>query len=333
MGWSRASPPATSACSSSARPAWARSGSPRPCTRARARAGRPFLRLNCAALTETLLESELFGHEKGSFTGATAAKAGLLESAEGGTVFLDEVGDMPLTTQVKLLRVIEEQKVRRVGAVRPTEIDVRFVSATNRDLELEVQRGTFRKDLFFRLNGISFVIPPLRERVAEIEPLARMLISDACRRMGRAEEPELTPEVLALLRQYPWPGNIRELRNVIERAVLLCAGKRLALSHLPAEKMSSHFAMRKPEQASPAPSSLFTMPTPPPPLLQGGPGPAELREQLAQAERQRIVDALSRCAGNQTEAAISLGISRRTLVKRLSTFNIPRPRKQKVSEP
>src|SRR5690242_5892907 len=253
------------------------------------RAGRPFLRLNCAALTETLLESELFGHEKGAFTGATAAKAGLLESAEGGTVFLDEVGDMPLTTQVKLLRVIEEQKVRRVGAVRPTEIDVRFVSATNRDLELEVQRGSFRKDLFFRLNGISFVIPPLRERAAEIEPLSRMLISDACRRMGRAGEPELTPEVLALLQQYPWPGNIRELRNVIERAVLLCPGRSLALSHLPAEKMSSHFAMRKPEQPS-APASLTALPTPPPPLLRGGPGAAELREQLAQAERQRIVD-------------------------------------------
>jgi DNA-binding NtrC family response regulator len=297
------------------------------------RAGRPFLRLNCGALTETLLESELFGHEKGSFTGATTAKAGLLESAAGGTVFLDEVGDMPLTTQVKLLRVIEEQKVRRVGAVRPTQIDVRFVSATNRDLELEVQRGTFRKDLFFRLNGISFVIPPLRERAAEIEPLSRQLISEACRRMARAEEPELPAEVLSLLQQYPWPGNIRELRNVIERAVLLCPGKTLALSHLPADKMSSHFAMRKPEQPS-APTSMLAMPGSPPPLLRPvGAGTAELREQLAQAERQRIVDALSRCAGNQTEAAVSLGISRRTLVKRLSDFNIPRPRKRQATEP
>ncbi|HEY5678202.1 MAG TPA: sigma 54-interacting transcriptional regulator, partial [Myxococcales bacterium] len=166
------------------------------------RAGHPFLRLNCAALTETLLESELFGHEKGAFTGATAAKAGLLESAAGGTVFLDEVGDMPLTTQVKLLRVIEEQKVRRVGAVRPTRIDVRFISATNRDIEAECQRGAFRHDVFFRLNGISFTIPPLRERAAEIEPLSRQLISECCRRMGRAEEPELPAEVLSLLQQY-----------------------------------------------------------------------------------------------------------------------------------
>jgi two-component system, NtrC family, response regulator AtoC len=295
------------------------------------RAAMPFLRLNCAALTETLLESELFGHEKGAFTGAQSAKAGLLESANGGTVFLDEVGDMPMTTQVKLLRVIEERKVRRVGALKPLPIDVRFVAATNRDLELEVQRGSFRKDLFFRLNGISFVIPPLRERVGEIEGLARALIGDACQRMGRATQPELSPEVLALLQQYPWPGNIRELRNVVERAVLLCTGDRLELSHLPAEKMSSHFAARRTAHAPAAP------PGTPPSVNSMSPAtavrgaalvPAELREQLAQAERQRIVEALSRCAGNQTEAAQALGISRRTLVKRLAAFNIPRPRKR-----
>ena len=296
------------------------------------RASMPFLRLNCAALTETLLESELFGHEKGSFTGAQSAKAGLLESANGGTVFLDEVGDMPMTTQVKLLRVIEERKVRRVGALKPLPIDVRFVAATNRDLELEVQRGSFRKDLFFRLNGISFVIPPLRERVGEIEGLARGLISEACQRMGRAQEPELSPEVLALLQQYPWPGNIRELRNAIERAVLLCTGERLELPHLPAEKMSSHFAARRTAHAAAAPPGLA--PLPPPPGLRGAPLlPLELREQLAQAERQRIVEALSRCAGNQTEAAQALGISRRTLVKRLAAFNIPRPRKRQGTEP
>src|SRR5438477_1686614 len=295
------------------------------------RASMPFIRLNCAALTETLLESELFGHEKGSFTGAQSAKAGLLESANGGTVFLDEVGDMPMTTQVKLLRVIEERKVRRVGALKPLPIDVRFVAATNRDLELEVQRGAFRKDLFFRLNGISFVIPPLRERVGEIPRLAHNLISDACQRMGRSKEPEVSAEVLTLLQQYPWPGNIRELRNVVERAVLLCTGDRLDLSHLPAEKMSSHFAARKTAHAPTAPAPLATPPTAVPivraaPLL-----PAELREQLAQAERQRIVEALYKCAGNQTEAAQALGISRRTLVKRLSTFNIPRPRKRQGS--
>ena len=300
------------------------------------RAPLPFLRLNCAALTETLLESELFGHEKGAFTGAAAAKAGLLESANGGSVFLDEVGDMPMPTQVKLLRVIEEHKVRRVGAIKTTEIDVRFVAATNRDLELEVQRGNFRKDLYFRLNGVSVFVPPLRERVEEIEGLSRLLIAEASKRMGRTQEPELTAETLAFLLQYPWPGNIRELRNVLERAVLLCTGSRLELSHLPGEKMSSHFATRRLEYGPPAvptPLPPVAMPTPIPPTLLRAPlAPADLREQLAQAERQRIIDALSRCAGNQTEAAVSLGISRRTLVKRLATFNIPRPRKRQGTE-
>ena len=293
------------------------------------RAALPFLRLNCAALTETLLESELFGHEKGAFTGAQSAKAGLLESANGGTVFLDEVGDMPMTTQVKLLRVIEERKVRRVGALKPLPIDVRFVAATNRDLELEVQRGSFRKDLYFRLNGISFVIPPLRERMGESEGIARRMVAEAGQRRGSATQQELSAEVLALLQQYPWPGNIRELRNVVERAVLLCTGDRLELSHLPAEKMSSHFAARRTAHAPAAPSATPPSVTPVLPAMRATPlVPAELREQLAQAERQRIVEALSRCAGNQTEAAQALGISRRTLVKRLAAFNIPRPRKR-----
>ena len=240
---------------------------------------------------------------------------------------------MPMTTQVKLLRVIEERKARRVGALKPLPIDVRFVAATNRDLEQEVQRGAFRKDLFFRLNGISFVIPPLRERVGEIEGLSRLLVADACKRLGRSKEPQLSPEVLALLQQYPWPGNIRELRNALERAVLLCTGDRLELSHLPAEKMSSHFAARR-SAHGPASTPPPILAVPPASMLRGTPlVPSELREQLAQAERQRIVEALSHCAGNQTEAAQALGISRRTLVKRLAAFNIPRPRKRQGTEP
>src|SRR5207244_574166 len=260
-------------------------------------------------------------------SGAQAVKAGLLESANGGTVFLGEVGDMPQATQVKLLRVIEEGKVRRVSGIKAQPIDVRYVAATNRDLEAEVARGNFRKDLFFRLNGISFFIPPLRERVGEIEGLAHLLVSEASQRMGRAQPPEISPEVLGLLQRYPWPGNIRELRNVVERAVLLCGtGDILRLSHLPAEKMTAHFAVRR------------AAPSPPQPVLAAGEMPVarpnalmpdEIRQQLAEMERLRIIDALARCAGNQTEAAQALGISRRTLVKRLSAFNIPRPRKRR----
>src|SRR5262249_15924634 len=144
------------------------------------RVSKPFLRLNCAALSESLLESELFGYERGAFTGATQTKPGLLETAQGGTVFLDEVGKLPLVTQVKLLRVFEERKGLRVGGVTPRAIDVRFVSATNRDLEAEIVRGTFRRDLYYRLNGISLVVPPLRERVGEIEGLTRVLVEQAC---------------------------------------------------------------------------------------------------------------------------------------------------------
>ena len=200
------------------------------------RAARPFLRLNCAALSETLIESELFGYERGAFTGATQAKAGLLETADQGTVFLDEVGELPLTTQTKLLRVLEDRQVLRVGGLRAQPIDVRFVAATNRDLEAEVARGTFRQDLFFRLNGITLELPPLRERTDEIEGLARRFLAEASGRIG-VPAPRLPAAILDLLRRYAWPGNIRELRNVMERAALLCDGPELAPAHLPMEKL------------------------------------------------------------------------------------------------
>jgi DNA-binding NtrC family response regulator len=275
-----------------------------------ARANSPMLRLNCAALSESLLESELFGHERGAFTGAVRAKKGLLESAEGGVIFLDEIGELPLSTQVKLLRVIEERRVLPVGALAPRAIDVRFVSATNRDLERDVAAGRFREDLFYRINGFSIAIPPLRERAAEIEPLARAFITHFCRQERRPREPRPSAEALQLMRSYRWPGNVRELRNVVERALVLCGGADILPEHLPVEKMSAV----SPSSARAAGSVAF--PTLPP--TAGVP---------ADSEEERILAALTQCAGNQTRAAKLLGISRGTLVSRLARYSVPRPRK------
>jgi DNA-binding NtrC family response regulator len=312
------------------------------------RAKKPFLRLHVAALTETLLESELFGHERGAFTGAVQAKRGLLESADGGTVFLDEIGELPMATQVKLLRVLEGQQVMRVGSLKPRSIDVRFIAATNRDLEAEMARSGFRQDLFFRLNGISLVVPPLRERHPELEGLARGFISEACRKANRTDEPTISAEALALMRRYEWPGNIRELRNVVERAVLLSSHGPITLEHLPVEKMSATFAARQMAQRPSAPTGSEVQPTEReiPSTMSAGrlaadtsdrhrvngvptvepAKPKKLSAEIQHFERERIVEALSRCAGNQTEAAKLLGVSRRTLVYRLRAYRIPRPR-------
>jgi DNA-binding NtrC family response regulator len=284
------------------------------------RKDRPFLRLNCAALSESLLESELFGHERGAFTGAVQAKPGLLETADGGTVFLDEIGELPMSTQVKLLRVLEERQVLRVGSLKPRPIDVRFVAATNRDLEAEIERGTFRRDLYYRLNGISLMIPPLRERVSEIEGLARAFVQNACRQAGRGRPPALAADALELLGRYSWPGNIRELRNVIERAVLLAGDGDIGVEHLPVEKLRATLAHpSRPDLASFAPPA----PAADPPATES----ARLRADLEAAWRQHIVDALAKTGGNQTEAARLLGISRRTLLTRLDQYAISRPRK------
>jgi DNA-binding NtrC family response regulator len=291
------------------------------------RAAKPFVALNCAGLAESLIESELFGHEKGAFTGAGAAKVGLIESANGGTVFLDEIGEMPLAMQARLLRVIEAREVLPVGAVRARPIDVRFVSATNRDLDAAVAEGEFRRDLVFRLNGITLQVPPLRERTDEIPALVDTFIAGWCAESGRRDPPLVGQQALDYLLGYPWPGNIRELRNVVERALVLCDGPEILPQHLPLEKIR------------PIPDDGITFSSPP-----GGPTgptgratPPESRAALQslpplgdpkkQAERKRIIDALEACASNQTRAALLLGMSRRTLVSKLGYYGIPRPQK------
>jgi len=274
------------------------------------RASGPFLGLNGAAVAPSLFESELFGHERGAFTGASQTKLGLLEAADGGTVLLDEVGEMPIEIQAKLLRVLEERQVLRIGGTKPRAINVRLLSATNRNLEAEVEAGAFRRDLYFRLNSISVQIPPLRERIAEIEPLARRFVLLAAERLGVAA-PEIDPAVFDRLRSRRWPGNIRELRNVMERAVVLSDHGRITPNVLPAEtELPSG-----PEPYTPAASTGASF----------SPAAAEPR---GDSERQRIADALDACAGNQTRAAEMLGISRRTLLNRLAEYDLPRPRKR-----
>ena len=286
--------------------------------RASPRAGKPFLPLNCAAFSESLVESELFGFERGAFTGAHQAKIGLLEAASGGTLFLDEIGEMPLAIQAKLLRVIETRQVLRIGATKAHAIDVRFVAATNRDLEEEVAEKRFREDLYFRLNVISLEIPPLRERPEEIESLARLFLGKLAGPPDRSA-PGLSEDALSCLRAYAWPGNIRELRNVIERASVLCTGPVVAAEHLPVEKMNRN--PRTP--AEPAPSVVEavlapTAPAPPPSVVPN--------RSIKKIERDAIVDALDRCNGNQTRAAELLGMPRRTFCKRMKEYEIPRPR-------
>jgi transcriptional regulator with PAS, ATPase and Fis domain len=261
------------------------------------RAARAMVKLNCAAFSEQLLESELFGHEKGAFTGAAAAKQGLLEVADGGTAFLDEVGELTAPMQAKLLRALEEGRVLRVGGTRPRPIDVRFVAATNRDLLGEVERGAFRRDLYFRLSAVCLAVPPLRERPAELLPLARAFLARACERLGRPAL-ELSPAAIPELTSRPWPGNVRELRNAMERAALVCDGAFVGPEHLAAA----------PGQAAAPPSAQAREET--------------LRAEMEALEKRRILDALERCGGNQTRAAELLGMPRRTLVKRLGQYGI-----------
>jgi two-component system, NtrC family, response regulator AtoC len=279
--------------------------------RASKRVEGPFLCLNCAALTENLLESELFGHERGAFTDAKTAKPGLLESATGGTVFLDEIGEMSAALQAKLLRVIETKQVTRVGGLRPVAIDVRFLSATHRDLVQEIREKRFRSDLYYRLNGLRLEIPPLRERRVEIRPLCEAFLGELAKQSGQTVSPRLTDDAILLLESYAWPGNIRELRNVMERALLLSDGDDIEPEHLPLETF--------PDRARPLSFAIEDIASPPP---EGRWSPEE------KDERARIVEALRAEGGNQSRAARRLGISRGVLIARLETYEIARPQKR-----
>lgn len=286
----------------------------------------PFVRINCGALSESLLESELFGHQRGSFTGANEAKPGLFELGDGGSVFLDEIGELPLRTQVKLLHVLETGQVTRVGATKAQRIDVRFIAATNRNIAQDVQAGTFRKDLYFRINTLCMKINALRERKADILPLARFFLRLASARTGSAE-PHLSAEAAEHLQGYGWPGNVRELKNSVERACLLCGHGPLLPQHFPTERELLNIA--------PDIADLWAdaeAPTRVRHRSELGQAPVSPLPPLAVADRDAdrqlaLIDALNTCGGNQTRAAELLGISRRTLVNRLNELNLPRPRK------
>ncbi|MEO8183543.1 MAG: sigma-54 dependent transcriptional regulator [Deltaproteobacteria bacterium] len=266
-----------------------------------ARRSGPFIPINCAAVPEALFESELFGHEKGSFTGATERMRGKIEPAHGGTLFLDEIGDMPLGGQGKLLRFLENQKFMRVGGSEKISVDVRLVCATLRPLEDEVKAGRFRGDLYYRIQGIQLEVPPLRARQADLAPLIQQLLAQLSSRHG-VEPVTLTRAALAQLRSHPWPGNIRELRNVLELVAVLRAGKRVRAQDLPAALRS------KASGASPAASS--------------GLAPANLAVPLDQPLRRSVEQiihaALALEDGNQSRAARRLGISSRTIQRYLA---------------
>ncbi len=288
------------------------------------RADKPLVKLNCAALSPALLESELFGHERGAFTGADRAKEGLIEAADGGTIFLDEVGELPLELQAKLLRVVEAGEVLRVGAVKPRRVDVRYVSATNVPLEEAVADKRFRADLLFRLNGFTLRLPPLRERRGDVLPLAEGFIARVAERQGIAA-PRLSAEAQTLLEQHPFTGNVRELKNLLERAIALARGaSELTPEHMLLDGRVE--AARTEGAASVAVTAAGAggrgapaVTTQPPPALEAS---------MASFERDRIVEALTAAGGNQTEAAKRLGVSRRTLINKLELHDIPRPRKR-----
>ena len=259
---------------------------------------RPFIKVNCAALNENLLESELFGHVKGAYTGADRSRVGRFQAAHGGTIFLDEIGDIPPATQVKLLRVLEEKEIERVGDHQPIAVDVRILSATNKDLERSVADGRFREDLYFRINVFPLTMPPLLERMEDVPLLVQSFIQQNNQRSGKTIE-GLSPEAMEAILQYNWPGNVRELRNAVEYAFVLCPGGWIGPEHLPQRIIRGHTKH------------------PPSAVEEGTP---------YSSTRDALLEALRQTGGNQSEAARLLGVSRVTVWKRIKKFGIDRNR-------
>ncbi len=280
-----------------------------------ARRDKPLMEINCAGLSENLLDSELFGHERGAFTDAKTMKRGLLEVADGGSVFLDEIGDMPGTVQPKLLKVLETKSFRRVGGTRDISVDVRIITATNRDLAKRVAEGRFREDLYYRLRVMPLEAPPLRERGADILILANLFVQEF-NALLKKQVKGFSKEALTILMAYPWPGNVRELKNLTERAMILCPGDLLLPTHLPAELQAL---------AGSAP------PLPPPPAEEmAGEAPPSLVpaqkkgdfSRLDQVEKEYIKQVLAATDGNRSQTARTLGISRSTLQDKIKRYRI-----------
>ena len=267
------------------------------------RAQGPFVEVNCAAIPEELIESELFGHTRGAFTGALTAKKGKFELADGGTLFLDEVGDMTLKTQAKVLRALQEQRVEPVGGSATVTVDVRVIAATNKDLEEEIRRGAFREDLFFRLNVIPFHVPPLRERTEDVPRLARHFMAEISAEYGRRPK-EFSPDAMELLRAHKWPGNVRELRNIVERLLIMTPGEQVEAHHLPASLLGGAGA----PAAAQAPLAERDFPS-----------LAEAREDF---EKRYITRKYRECGGNMSRLAETLQVERSNLYRKMKGYGL-----------
>jgi transcriptional regulator with GAF, ATPase, and Fis domain len=274
------------------------------------RESKPFVRVNCAALAPGILESELFGHEKGAFTGAVSRRPGRFELADGGTLFLDEIGDLPMEVQIKLLRVLQEQEFERVGGAETLEVDVRVVSATNRDLETMIEDGSFREDLYYRLNVFPIVLPPLRDRVEDLRALVDHFLAKYALRAGK-KITGFSDDAVDKLRSYSWPGNVRELENVVERALIVARGSKV-------EAHDFDFGRRAVTSGvSPIVGGDESGPASIPRAVHGGDASRPLGERLRDEEKREIVAAVDRSNGNIAGAARMLGINRSTLYYRL----------------